>query len=98
VLNATNVSDRELNNSHDPSSLLPSYEPLGLPPNQVNPLLPSETQVSIALPPLPLSGIVITKEAMLLALKHYVPHLSDITYLSNDSFILTIGGDALTQE
>jgi uncharacterized protein YcgI (DUF1989 family) len=46
----------------------------------------------VAIPPLAVSGLVVTKAALLAALRLYVPQVTDIEALADDRFVLVVVG------
>jgi hypothetical protein len=51
----------------------------------------TDRQPPIAPPALVISGLVVTKAALLAALSQYVPHLHDINALDGDRYVLSVG-------
>ena len=59
------------------------------------PSVPHEAATAVpqapALPPLAVSALMVTKADLIVALRAYLPHLSDIEPIDGDRFLLKVG-------
>lgn len=53
---------------------------------------PAKQPTPLALPPLTVSALMVTKADLIAALRIYLPHLSDIEMIDADRFLLSIAG------
>ncbi|MGH2459300.1 MAG: hypothetical protein ACRDIY_10595 [Chloroflexota bacterium] len=66
----------------------------GTPPHAParNGAAPATAPAAPTLPPLRVSGLVVTKADLVRALQVYVPQLVDVAALDGESFVLTLAG------